>query len=146
MCCSPFFEVIPNTAIRSEEDITKGKTRIREIVTSLGNSKIMLTCILEDSGVGRAPFPPAENIHKQHGKIACCEDILSDKAFSVSIPAHSVCTNPCIEMGAVNCSTAVTEVGVELRIVFDFVRGLIGRKMDVFLIEATNEAVKDRVN
>jgi hypothetical protein len=56
--------VISHTTIWSEQNIAEREASICELVPPLGYGEIMLSSILEDSGVRCAPFPPTQNIDK----------------------------------------------------------------------------------
>jgi hypothetical protein len=130
--------MVPNTPIRSEKDITERKSGICQIVLPFRDCEVMLSGIFKNSRVCGTPFPTGQNIYKQHCKVASCEYILTNKTFPIAITGHPIRQNPGVEVSAINCTATVPKIRIQLRVLFDFIRCFIGRKMDMFAIEPAN--------
>jgi hypothetical protein len=132
---APLLQMITNTTVGGEEGITEWETGIGEVISTLVNDKIVIPRILVNHRVCRTALPSTQDVHKQHCKIASCKDILADKPLSVTISRNDLGQYPGVKMGPVYGTTTIAKIWVEFGVPFYLGWCLVGRKMDMFLVE-----------
>jgi hypothetical protein len=127
--------MITNTTVGGEESVTEWEAGISEIISPLVDNKIMVPRILVNHRVCRTALPSTQDVHKQHCKVASCKDILADKPLSVTISRNDLGQHPGMEMRTIYGATTIAKIWVKFRVFFNLGWCLIGRKMDVLLVE-----------